>query len=425
MLGLLILPSLFSSTIIHTNNAAYMESQWGGHYSLGSKTIRNRIKRTQLAGVQLPYIHADCGGIDIFRGALGFVSSQQIVDMAKSIGSAAVPFAFYLATETISPQIATGLKFFQNMAQLMNNASISSCEGAAALIGSVVPRQSKLANHTCRLMASHKGHVTDFVSGLKECSEGGNSRGRVRQDMESHPDILHEAFNVAWTVFDKSKVWKGDPSTKELLMSMTGTIIADGKGGFQVYPSLIFDEEFFNAFAKGGTTKIYKCSSDSQRCKTIQGGQRTLTDTDTPAARIQTLIASIEDKTRSERQLTPEESELVSVSSLPLLKIINVLSVYDKKGFIDLMSYADIVAHDVLIHFIKEIIDEVRYLAQSLQKVQMDDAPLKKYINNLRQVERKLEQRTYENNQRIEQVFTIIKRTLVLEKAIFAKRLQS
>lgn len=425
LLGTMLTVGLFleihaSSVMTNTTKASYVESQKAHHIVLGSLSKRWPSQRAQIASLQLPSIHADCSGIDIFQGAMSFIKAEQLIAMLKNIGSATTGFAFYLALETVSPQIASGIKHLAKVVQDMNALNISSCEGAAALLGAVAPRHSKLHENTCKLMTSHAGQLSDFVASRSGCQEGSTARNTVNNSTTNAlKDVLQEACNVAWYVLKQNSAW--DQTLRETLMSITGTVLTEPGNKLAILPPLALDDDFFTAFATGGTLDVYTCGGDSNKCLTVTKQKRTLGLGETHATKVREILESIEEKIYTNTALTSLETTLIEQSRIPILKIINVMSTYHKgKAPISIQMYADVIAHDLLIQQVRQMVSLVRQIASDVRRAQINEEPLKQYLQQLTWVEQKLHQRDEEVHRKSEQILQIIQKLQLLEQSIVA-----
>lgn len=404
----------------NTNKASYVTTQKAHHIVLGSSTKRWPSQQIQMAHLHPPSIRADCSGIDIFEGAMSFINAQELITMLKNIGSSATGFAFYLALETVSPQIASGIKHLSRVIQDMNGLNIGSCESAAALIGAVVPRNSRLGENTCKLMKGNSGTLTDFVAGRKGCNEGSIERNGISESTSNElRDVLQEACNVGWYVIKQNTAWKQE--LRETLMSVTGTVIVEPGQPYRILPPLALTEEFFSVFATGGTMPMYTCGSDTHKCLTVTPVERVLTIDKTHAAKVKQLLESIEDKIYTNAALTAEETSLIEQSRIPILKIINIMSTYHKgKAPISIQMYEDIIAHDLLTQHIKHMITIVRQIASSTRGAQINEEPLKQYMQQLKIVEKKLRERDEEVYRKADQILQLIRKIQLMEKSIYA-----
>lgn len=353
-------------------------------------------------------------------GGINYVDSQYFIDFMKNVGSSARSYAFALALETVSPQIASTLKYLTDMAQKMNLANISSCEAAASLVGAVVPRHAKMHQQTCTLLSSQSGRISDWVAGKRKCGEAGKEDGtRTREAQEinkNFPDILHGSYNVAWEVISKHSGW--DHPLKEVIMSIPGTVLVID-GVVKILPPKALEDEFFNAFAEGGKVTVYKC--EGARCLTVTEEERQIKPDDNHAARVRDMLDKIEDKIYTDTALDDQEKLLIEECQVPILKIINIMSAYHRnEAPINIQGYAEIIAHDLLNKHFKDLLEIVRYIAANMKDVQMNAEPLQEYLEQIKSVQAKLRRRNIETHNNIDQIFKIIEKTRVLEKSIYA-----
>lgn len=410
------------SVMSNTTKANYINSQNAHHVMLGSSSKRWESKRTPIINIQLPSINADCSGIDIFNGAFSFIKAEELVKTFKNIGSATTGFAFYLALETVSPQIASGIKHLAKTIQDMNALNIGSCEGAAALLGAVAPRHSKLHENTCKLMSNNEGVLSDFVAGRKGCKEGAGQRIKPSDKTEDTlKDVLQEACNVAWYVISKNTVWDTQ-QLKETLMSVTGTIITEPGKPFSILEPLAMGEAFFDVFATGGKMNLYTCNNNEKnKCLTVTQQERVFSVGETHAEKVKKILDSIEDKIYTNTALDDQEKNMIEHSRIPILKIINIMSAYHKgKAPISIQTYVDIIAHDLLTQHVKHMVNIIREIASAVNGAQINAELLQQYMEQLRTVEKKLKERDEAVFRRVDQILQIIQKIQLLEQSTVA-----
>lgn len=413
---------VFASTVSKTNDG-YVDTQSAGISAYGpSGKLRRKVETKQLAHIKFPDVRADCSGIDWHMGSFSFIDGQGLIQFIKNIGSQSAAYAFNLALETMSPQINGVLKDLSNKLNNVNLANINSCEAAAALVGSVAPRQEKIQHHTCRLLGTESSQITDFVAAHRGCGKGGDSKDSVAQKAEDKlKGNMGGDFNVAWEVLKKHPSWPHQ--LKETIMSLTGTVIVKG-GKHHPYPPLGLNDKFFEAFATGGTTQVYRCVGDQDKCLNIETVDRVLTTDETHLAQVERIIRNIEGKIYSDVPLIEEEKNLVNSCQFPIYRVINVTSASNKSySPIELNQYAKIIAHDVLNSKFKEIIAIVEVLASMLQNSQMNAEPLMKYMEQVRVVQRRLNQISFEIGRQVKEIFAILDRIEATERAIFSEAL--
>jgi len=74
----------------------------------------------------LPGYRSGCGGIDLFMGGFSFINSDQLIALMKNIMNNAKGYAFTLALESATPQLANVIKFLQEQAAKINAMNVNS-----------------------------------------------------------------------------------------------------------------------------------------------------------------------------------------------------------------------------------------------------------------------------------------------------------
>lgn len=119
---------------------------------------------------------------------------------------------------------------------------------------------------------------------------------------------------------------------------------------------------------------------------------------------MESILRSIEEKIYSEEPLTEVEQSLINETRLPIFKIINVMSAYHQgRSPIDLVSYAELIAQDLALSYVKNVIDIARYAASQLMQVQMNAKPIEDYIKKLNEIERRIRMKEKEVKDKIDQ----------------------
>ena len=264
------------------------------------------------------------------------------------------------------------------------------------------------------------GRFSDYVKAKHGCNDDNERERSLDEADQKYPHILKEKYNVAWQVIQKNSFWASDKHLAEVMMSITGTIISDGSANYKVYESKFFDDDFLKSFLEGGQLSIYQCQDE--KCLTLREGTQYLSKDSSYYGRVESILRSIEEKIYSEEPLTEVEQSLINETRLPIFKIINVMSAYHQgRSPIDLVSYAELIAQDLALSYVKNVIDIARYAASQLMQVQMNAKPIEDYIKKLNEIERRIRMKEKEVKDKIDQVVLLIQKTELLEKEIFAK----
>ncbi|MGE3556319.1 MAG: conjugal transfer protein TraH [Candidatus Obscuribacterales bacterium] len=409
----------------NVTSADVYEGQKAGYATGGGVTIRGRVHNSQIATVTLPHVDAGCGGIDIYGGGFSFINKQELVDTLKSIGSSALGYSFLLGLETVSPQVANTIKQLQSWANTINSMNINSCETAASLVGSVWPKNTMASQQICRSVGGQKGLFSDYAAARHQCAQKGSYQKLSRQ-MDEDPQLqalLRDDYNIAWEAIRKQTFLANDRETAEFFMSLLGTVIVrqDEGNAITTYPSRIDNESFLQTLLEGGMATVYTCdkTTHDKKCLVLKERQVTIDHQNSWIGRIRGELLEIQAKILADQELNEREKELLSKTRLPLYKIVNVLTAY-KKGHcpVDLYQVADIVAMDLLVQYLREVVTIVREGAQQLKRAQMYSGPVDDYLAELYRIERVIRDYETRSMQQMEREFHLIQKLQLIESQI-------
>ena len=343
------------------------QGQSAGYYTGGSLFARAPVRNYNLLSIQMPKARAGCGGIDLFAGGFSFVNSDQLVAMMKNIGSNAVGFAFRVGLSTISPKLDSLLGNMQDLANKVNSASINSCETAANLLGSVLPKTIATQKALCQDIGSGTGAFSDYAASRQGCGAGGQ-RSAVLASARTDPrfkDLVPQG-NIVWRALKKISSTKDDDELAEMVMSLTGTLIIppatddDTPLNPKVLPPAIDpdNDNDLSAFLNGGEFHIYRCSDTSEfGCLNPTKQTITIAADQGYTVRVKALLTDMVGRMLDETDLSGEQMALLNETSLPVYKMLNVATayspVYAEKWTTD---YADIIALDLVYQYFRSLI---------------------------------------------------------------------
>jgi conjugative transfer pilus assembly protein TraH len=398
------------------SSADIYQGQKAGYVTGGSYTVRSNSMNLNPAIVTLPKYEAGCGGIDIYAGGFSFINDEQLVQALKSIGSASAGYAFMLAMETVSPQMASTMKQMQTWANNMNTMSINSCEAAAQLVGSVWPQNDMASRQICQAIGTESSLFRDHVAGRHQC-ENAQSRKDVKNAVQNqNPDISFD-YNVAWSAIKLQGTLVEDQNLAELLMTLMGTIIVNDESA-EVFPSKASEEAFIRTLVEGGKNTIYSCD-EQKKCLHVTSKSIIIKQTESWAGRVEELLLSVQRKILSDEELTFPEIELISKSRIPLYKYMAILTAYKKSVCpVEIKQMADVVAIDVLSRFLRESLDSVRRACSRLRENVAYANKIDSYLDSLEYVERSLSNYESRSARLMEQEHSVFVKMDMLEKYI-------
>ena len=416
------LEGFFNSLGAVTNSTSpgVYHDQSGGYYNGGGLSLRNRAKNTQIATVQLPNFKAGCGGIDMFTGGFSYISSAELVNALKSIGSSAVSYGFMLAMKTFAPAVQSVMAELQDMASKINQANINSCETAATLLGGVWPKSDLTSRHICTSMGSSSGMFKDWASARQGCGAGSSQTGVMARKgtTEGYKNILAEEFNIAWEVIKRNNYLFSDRELAELCMTISGTIIARKEGENRkiiTLPSKADNNDLIKALFEGGSVAAYGCD-ESGKCLRVQNRNYSVTSSGL-AKRVRETLKAIMEKAIDDNPLDQKEIAFIGKVHLPIYKMINVLSAFKRTEF-DLRDFTDIICVDLIHQYITEIIDVMLDETANLKNVQISDEEINGFIRQLHEAKANINRKRKMAYEQVNQMLIMIETTKSYEKKL-------
>lgn len=409
-----------------TSPHAY-QGQQAGYYSGGSLYARSSVRNVQLIEVDLPSFRSGCGGIDAFAGGASFVNNDQLINMMRNVMNNAKGYAFTLMMEEVTPQIANTMKYIQDMANKVNQFNINSCETAEGMVGGLWPRTRAAQQQVCKDVGSSTGMFKDWAEARQGCtSEDGKYNFDSTMDAGSknaaYKNLVLDNGNIVWKALQANKLTSSDTELAELLMSLSGSIIikktgtgSDATSHFAVLPSLASDHSLFKAILNGDVATIYQCDESAQclnpKTKTVTVNQQAALKN-----RVAKILRTIGQKIIDDQPLSAEEKGLIESTRIPIYKILNVQAAYQKNpNILDVESYADVIATDILFQYLQENLDLVRISSRSLQYpaeiMSQFQEGINMAINDVRAEERNAQTR-------ISMAMQLIEQTQVLEQML-------
>tara|TARA_R110000868_G_scaffold380821_3_gene647121 strand:- start:861 stop:2261 length:1401 start_codon:yes stop_codon:yes gene_type:complete len=355
------------------------QGQQAGYYSGGSLYARSSVKNVQLIDIELPSFRSGCGGIDAFAGGFSFVKREEIVDLARNVMNNSAGYAFTLALEQVTPQLANTMKYIQDMANKANQMNINSCETAEGLVGGIWPKTRAAQQKVCQDVGASNGMFKDYAESRQGCTSDDlnyNFDTTMEAGMKNpaYRNLVLDNGNLVWKALTANHFVSGDAEMAELLMSLSGTIIIKKTGAgktavnhFEILSSLAKDNSLFKAILNGDTATIYKCD-ETVLCLNPTQQKITVSPQSALKGRVAKLLSTIGQKIIDDRPLSDQEIGLIQSTRIPIYKILNVQAAYQKDpNILDIESYADIIAADILFQYLQENLDIVRVSARSLQ----------------------------------------------------------
>jgi conjugative transfer pilus assembly protein TraH len=414
--GLDDMQQFFDDIGMYSNSTAsgVFRGQTRNYMTGGGLTVRIPNKTYQVASFDPPRLSASCGGIDAFSGSFSFLNSDQLVQMLQNIGNNAAGAVFQLALESVSPQLSSIMKYFQDMANKINALNVNSCQAAKGIVRATA-NQSLKGTYLQNMMEMGKdvlGTASDF-SGMKEAFQSDKNEIRSAENnltgsgsplTEDQKDLIAPG-NILWKALDRLTSSGSGLSDDEklLIMATVGTVIIeddpnDGtKVGIDVPPTLDNPlKAYTGANNSGAPTEqvaipVHSCNNMSE-CDSISGASTTIT--------VSTLRKIVHDRIKTARDkimsrtggLTAADFELVNMSYLPIWTMLE--NEYRTDGVLNQLDTSEEI---IALDYTKALLDqtfkgvsEALYAFRSASNPGIDEH-IEKLRENIRDVRRQVD----------------------------------
>lgn len=398
------------------------KGQEAGYYTGGSLYARTRVRDLQIMQMTVPSYRSGCGGIDLFTGGFSFIDSEHLIEMFKDIMNNAKSFAFTLALESATPMINNVIKFMQEQAAKINSMNINSCETAAALVGSVWPRTQEAQRKVCADIGNSNGIFTDYAQSKQKCGNAGEFSSTMAKAQGAKKNMVFDQGNLAWKAIQQNDFLKKDPQLAKLFMSLSGTIIVrksgsgdDAENDFIHKPSLATNTSLLRTLLNGGKATIYGCQ-DHDECLNVEKTVINIDAEHSLKKLVNKTLQSMAEKFTSDTAISSSDKGLMEATTLPIQKMLNVqMAFYKEKEILDITSYTDIVALDILFQYLNENLNVVRASAINLH---YSDDIMGQFIKGIDDARKELRKEQSNAYAEITTVNSIVKQTKMIEELL-------
>jgi len=159
------LDELFDS--YSSGSGGEINTRGGTVYSGGEFTARFNQPRVSVASLQSPSIKASCGGVDMYAGSFGFMSSDEIVQVARGVAQGAAVYFFDMAIESICSSCSKTMSKIQSWIQAANKFARNSCQNTNQFLKSLESEQEDASD-----AASTAGESTGLLAGVDDTADG-------------------------------------------------------------------------------------------------------------------------------------------------------------------------------------------------------------------------------------------------------------
>lgn len=426
-----------SGSMSNVNSAAIIKDQQGGYMTGGSVILRApRPKTLQPLTIQTPKFAYDaCTGSADFRfGGLSYISSKEFTQFFKNMGTAAGAYAVKMLIKSACPQCEDIMSYMETVARDINGMMMDQCAGAQALAKGAFQMLNAGGQQKCLMQGNIGRSNKDMYEASDKCKNNPDRYGENGEEDELK-SLLGNEFNLVWKALSKGS--GGDLDFKELIMSISGTIIGvkkDGSFHFSNRPSLVLNNDLLEAYIgvhkKAGKVKLYQCD-ENKKCLNPTEVETVLGENDTIYGNISRILVGMVDKIwAGTGAFTDEEEAVIAFSSIPIVQLIEMEIIHKGKSekgrdvinnadmIVRMQEFLEVVSYDVVTNFLMQMTSQASSAVAALEYAQLDDTVIKNFTSQVTEVRRFITDSKFSAFKRL-QVMMQYKERLVLQQRSF------
>jgi len=413
----------------NVNSAAIIKDQQGSYMTSGSILLRGpKPKELEPIFIQTPRLKFDaCTGSGDFRfGSLSYITAPEFSSFLKQVARASGAYLVKMSIKTACPQCEDIMSNLEAIARDINGLTMNQCSMAQNIASGALGKLVSGEKQQCMMESNIRSSSRDMFDTTRRCQD--TAGDVVRASSGEFEFMLGDEFNLVWKAFGSRGVAATDTKLKELMMSVSGTIIGKKEGGrynFSSKPTLLHDKDLLEKYigSSSGSSKIQLYACDSlDKCLNPRLEETTFGPTDTLYGNVSRIMQSLIEKVKVDNPtLTDEEEALLAFSSIPILNLIE-MELATKTNTDDYMvrmgEFVEVVCYDVITNFLQGMLNRVIANVQALEHVQVDDVVIKSFIDDTESIRRFLSDAKFGAFQKL-QIITQVKQRLELQKKEF------
>ncbi len=245
--------------------AGVYEGQSRGFITGGSVSVRLPNETIQPLSVSLPHLRSGCGGVDLFLGAISYISADDLIRKMKTIGTSFASYAFMMALKTLCSPCENIMEKLEAASRAANSLSVNTCRAGESLAEGIFGEGGVIRDEQagrCAFVGVKQSLFTDPAEGLSECRTQSGitstvadiNAGSVAQDKE----LVKPMRNTVWEALRAIPSETLSKEQKEQIMSVTGTFVTTQTAAEYKPPTISLEY----LAGGGGTATIYSCGTD-------------------------------------------------------------------------------------------------------------------------------------------------------------------
>ncbi len=245
-------------------SAGVYEGQSRGFITGGSISVRLPNETVQPLSVSLPHLRSGCGGIDLFLGAVSYISADDLIRKMKTIGTSFASYAFMMALKTLCSPCENIMEKLEAASRAANSLSVDTCRAGESLAEGIFGEGGIIRGEQagrCAFVGVERSVFTDPAEGLSECrTQSGINRATAdikAGGSERDKELVKPARNTVWEALREIPSATLSKERKEQIMSVTGTFIITQDSSEYRPPTITLEY----LAGGGGSAQVYRCGT--------------------------------------------------------------------------------------------------------------------------------------------------------------------
>ena len=315
-------------------------------------------------------LSAGCGGIDLFMGAFSIPSKEEFLNYLRAIGSSLPGLAFQLALQTLSPDLSEQVTSFRDLIREYSSKFQDSCTAAQTLLD-----MTGAQGYMQKLRYSASNHLRDsgtasdaYEADAMTRTDGATIFKNTPTRTDSGGNTIEAGeINLTWALLGGGTLTSKYPKElKELMMTLVGTTIYTqaGDDSSAVARSRYIMGEDIASLLFGSAESVSLSNATRLMCPTKDVKclypERVALDDINLTHRLWEAATNYRQSllSRDPSRVTEEDVLLLgSTSSIPLIRLINTLSIHRYAGFSEdiLRVYVEAASYEAIVRALDQL----------------------------------------------------------------------
>lgn len=245
--------------------AGVYEGQSRGFVTGGSVSVRLPNETIQPLSVSLPHLRSGCGGVDLFLGAISYISADDLIRKMKTIGTSFASYAFMMALKTLCSPCENIMEKLEAASRAANSLSVNTCRAGESLAEGIFGEGGVIRDEQagrCAFVGVKQSLFTDPAEGLSECRTQSGITSTVADinasSVAQDKELVKPVRNTVWEALRTIPSATLSKEQKEQIMSVTGTFVTTQTASEYKPPTISLEY----LAGGGGTATVYSCGTD-------------------------------------------------------------------------------------------------------------------------------------------------------------------